>query len=362
MPVELRMPDLATTDSAITVTRWLVGVGQAVARGQPMLEVETDKAAMEVEAYLDGTLSEILAQPGDTVEAGQVIARLAIEAGQGVASAAPVAIPAAAAPVQAAPVMPGPARAKAGLFARNRQAAAVMSPHGAITPPDGAAAAPAQSAALPLSVAARTAALRLQESKQTIPHFYLQRSANAEPMRARRQAALPRAPVWDAFFVAAVARALGEYSKLACRWDNGQLVPQSTDSIGVAVDLEDELFVVSVPRAAARTPEDISDCIRADVDRLRRHDPAARRLSRNLMTVTNLGSLGVDAFAAIINPPEAAVLAVGRVAPAVVAVAGRPVVQERVTLTLSVDHRVASGRYAAAFLNRLVALLESITP
>jgi pyruvate dehydrogenase E2 component (dihydrolipoamide acetyltransferase) len=211
-----------------------------------------------------------------------------------------------------------------------------------------------------LSLAARTAARRLQESKQTVPHFYLQTSANAEALLARRAAALPLKLAWDAFFVWAVNRALKAFPKLACRFENEQLLPQESDSIGVAVDLDGDLYVVAVAAAAGQTLEQISAALRTAVESLRRNDSGARCRTRNVMTITNLGMTGVEAFAAIINPPEAAILAIGKVAPVVVAVDGRPVVQNRVTLTLSVDHRVASGKYAAEFLQHLVAELEAV--
>jgi pyruvate dehydrogenase E2 component (dihydrolipoamide acetyltransferase) len=357
MLIDLKMPDLATTEAEITILRWLVEVGEAVAQGQPVVEVETDKAAMEVEAYAAGTLSEILAQPGESVDVGQVIARLAVQ------GPAPASADSAAAPVPPLPAPPPaaagptPAAAKGGMFARNRQAAAAGSaapaPAASVTPP-------APPPGLPLNATAAAVARRMQESKQTIPHFYLQMTAAAEPLLARRAAALPLKLAWDAFFVYAVARALVAFPKLGCHWDSGHLLPAENDSIGVAVDLDDDLFVVSVPDASAKTPEQISEHIRTAVDALRRHDPEARRLTHNRMTVTNLGMTGVDAFAAIINPPEAAVLAVGKIGPAVVAENGLPVVRQRVTLTLSVDHRVANGRYAAGFLSHVVAALESL--
>ena len=357
MQIDLKMPDLATTDSEIKVVRWLLDVGATVARGQPVLEVETDKAAMEVEAYAAGTLREILAHPGAAVEVGQTIARLEVAVAADGDRGTPASPAAAVPPPTQVPPAPAGATAvaprKGGLFARNRQAAGIPAPAPEPTP-DSSPVLP------PLSLAARTAARRLQESKQTVPHFYLQTSANAEALLARRAGALPTKLAWDAFFVWAASRALTVFPKLACRFENEQLLPQGTDSIGVAVDLDGDLYIVAVAAAAGKTPEQISAAIRTGVESLRRNDSGARRRTRNLMTVSNLGMTGVDAFAAIINPPEAAILAIGKVGPAVVAVDGRPVVQNRVSLTLSVDHRVASGRYAAEFLQRLVAELESV--
>ena len=99
---------------------------------------------------------------------------------------------------------------------------------------------------IPLSVAQRTAAQRLQLSKQTIPHFYLQTSFDATRIAACREAALPNAPAWDAFFVAAVAKALQHFERFRCRFAGERLVPAETDAVGVAVDVNDELFVVPI--------------------------------------------------------------------------------------------------------------------
>jgi len=356
MQIDLKMPDLGTTESAIKIIRWLVKIGEPVTRGQPMLEVETDKAVMEVEAYTAGMLCAILAQPGDAVEAGQPIARLRVESADGGGSetthkpaAAPVLSVVAPAPAATAATAPK----KGGLFARNRQAA------GMPAPASQAAAGPGQ-VPQPLSLAARTAARRLLVSKQTIPHFYLQTSVNAERMIARRAAALPARLAWEAFFVWAVTRALTAFPKLACRFEDEQLLPQETKTIGVAVDLDGDLYIVPISAAAGTTVEQVSDHIRLAVERLRQNAPEARRISRNLMTITNLGMTGVEAFAAIINPPEAAILAVGKVAPTTVVLDGRIAIQSRATLTLSVDHRVANGRYAAEFLKKVCAELESV--
>ena len=221
-----------------------------------------------------------------------------------------------------------------------------------------AAAAPAAAAGTPLSTPHRVMARRMQESKQTIPHFYLQTSANASAMVARR-AAEPAKLAWDAFFVRAVARALGRFDRFRCRSDGQRLTPAETDAVGVAVDHEGELFVIPIASPAAKTIEQISAEIRQGVDRLRGGDPDARRIRPALMTVTNLGVSNVESFTAIINPPEAAILGVGRVKPTPVARPDGSVgVEPRCTLTLSVDHRVASGKYAGDFLAAIVAEIE----
>ena len=234
------------------------------------------------------------------------------------------------------------------MFARNRQKAAE------------AAAGPTTAAPLALSLAQRTVAKRMQESKQTIPHFYLQTSVNAEPMRARRAAAAGEKPVWDAFIAHAAGKALKQFDRLCTSFRDGALIPQAVDAVGIAVDLDGDLYVVQVTAPAAKTPEQISTEIRALVQRLRDGDPEVRRVRPGNLTISNLGATGVEAFVPIVNPPEAAILGVGAVAPAVVALDGQVAIQNRVTLTLAVDHRVVNGRYAADFLQSVVRELEAV--
>ncbi len=332
MEIEFKMPDLATTDSEIKVIRWLVETGQPVKRGQVLLEVETDKATMEVESIATGWLKAICARPGDALSAGQLLAVIGDEA------------PSAAAPVTPAPATPKPA---GGMFARNRAAAT--------TPATKLARQP-----IPLSAAQQTAARRLQQSKQTIPHFYLQTSANAEPMLKRRNAEPARNVAWDAFFMHAAGKALKKFERLCCRFETDRLVPAEIDAVGVAVDFEGELFVATITDPAAKTPEQISDELRSLVARVRAGDAEARRLRPANLTITNLGGTGVETFAAIVNPPEVAILAFGRAAPVAVVREGAVVAQTRLTLTLSADHRVVNGKYAAGFLDAVVQELESL--
>jgi pyruvate dehydrogenase E2 component (dihydrolipoamide acetyltransferase) len=341
----ITMPDLATTGSAVRILRWLVKPGEAVTRGQPLLEVETDKAAMEVESIVTGTLVSTHFAEGDEVSVGAVMAVVNAASPTPTAARAPTPVQAAA-PVSAPPK---PANAPTGMFARNRAKAT------APTPPAAAAGAPRPT----LSPAQLVAARRLQQSKQTIPHFYLQLSANAGSMLAQRQAALPEKPVWDAFFVRAVAVALQQYNRFACRFEDGALVPQASDAIGVAVDVADDLRVIYIARAATKTIAAISAEIRAGAEKLRRGESLPQSAqSGGAVTITNLGSTGVETFSAIINPPEAAILAIGAVAPQLVPVDGQAVVQHRVQLTLSADHRVVNGKYAAGFLAAVVREIE----
>jgi pyruvate dehydrogenase E2 component (dihydrolipoamide acetyltransferase) len=349
MQLEMRMPDLATTESEIRIVRWIIQPGENVRRGQPLLEVETDKATMEVESVASGILREVCCPIDEAVSVGQVIAVLEVEgvAPHGASQAvAPEAKPEeVAAPVSTEPAVQA-AGGPAGMFARNR-ARAVM---------------PASSKdVIPLTVAQRVAAKRLQESKQTVPHFYLQTSVNASAMIALREAAQPVPLAWDAFFVLAVAKAIARFDRFRCRLESERLVPVESDAIGVAVDHDDELYVISVASPATKTVEQVSDAIRRSVALLRKGDPESRRIRPALLTVTNLGGCNVESFIPIVNPPESAILGVGRVLPTPVARDDGSIgVEHRCTLTLSVDHRVASGRYAGQFLGEIVRELESL--
>ena len=354
MRFEMKMPDLATTDSEIRIVRWMIEPGQRIERGQPLLEVETDKASMEVESVASGVLVEVRAAAEKAVSVGQVIAVFEVEAPTKASGAPPLQAPSEESLLsQAAPRLQAREGADQnqrprGMFARNRAAAAAV------------AASSAALAGIPLSVAQRVAARRLQESKQTVPHFYLQTSVNASAVVARREAAEGVRPAWDAFFVLAAARAIARFDRFRYRLNGERLVLAETDAIGVAVDEGNELYVVPIASPATKTVEQISAEIRQSVERLRSGDPESRRIRPALLTVTNLGVCKVEAFFPIINPPEAAILGVGRVMPApVVKSDGSIGVEPRCTLTLSVDHRMISGKYAGDFLAAIVEELES---
>ena len=238
------------------------------------------------------------------------------------------------------------------MFARNRETAAHRVTAGPVSAKlvEG----------IPLSAARLAAGRRLQHSKQTIPHFYLQTSANAGAMIARREAA-PEKLVWEAFFVHAASRVLPQFEQLAHRLENGSLRPANTSAIGVAADIEGDLFVIPVEAPAQKTIEEISGEIRAAAAALRRNEPGSRKSQPGCLTITNLGGANVETFAAIINPPEAAILAIGKVRPVVVPRGETSfAVEQRVNLTLSVDHRIVSGKYAADFLGAVVAEIEQL--
>jgi pyruvate dehydrogenase E2 component (dihydrolipoamide acetyltransferase) len=328
MELVMKMPDLSTTDSAIKLVRWLVQPGQSVKRGQPLCEIETDKAASEVESIVTGVLKEYRAQPGEMVTVGQEIALF--ETGT---TSAPASSNAPAA-------TKGP-----GLFARNRA--------------DVPASIPAPAPAIVLSQSQQTLGRRLQASKQNIPHFYLQTSASAEGIVRRRNAATPK-PVWEAFFVSAIGKVLKDFERIRWRLGNGGVSAAPNSDIGVAVDVKGDLFVATVAAPPSVSVEEISREIRAKVQQIEDGAADARGIRPAAITITNLGASCIEAFAAIINPPEVAILAIGRIGPVPVVQDGRVAVQNRVALTLSVDHRVVNGKYAADFLGAIIREIESV--
>ena len=374
MNIEMTLPDISTTGSAVRIIQWLVEPGQKVNRGQLLLEVETDKSVMEVEAYLDGILLEILVDADSEVEVGQAIAVITTEvvpsAAQGLAGTGSESnLPASSTSTILQASEPTPKenpQARISMFARNRQKKDQESDK----PIPGAPAAretlqtvpsPTESPdVISQSIAQRVAAQRMQESKQTIPHFYLHSSANAESAANRRNTALGEKPSWDACFVYAVGKALKKYPRMCVSYIDGQLRSQPVDAVGLAVDFDGDLFVCPIVNPGVKTPEIISAEIVSWIQRLKEGDQQVRKVQPANLTVTNLGAVGIESFTAVINPPEAAILAVGKVSPTVVALDRQVVIQNRVKLTLSVDHRVVNGRYAGEFLTEIIREFESL--
>ncbi len=257
MDVEMRMPDLATTGSPIKVLRWLVDVGHYVRRGEPLLEVETDKAIMQVESVISGRLSSVSAGEGDEVEAGKTIALFATDSAVvGVAVRAQETTPATAETAPEPPAArdrdPAAAGRRPSFFARNREVRARGGRGPAITGPND------RPRTISLSVPQRVVARRMEHSKQTIPHFYLQTSANAAAVAARRKALAGEPIAWDAFFVHAAGKALRRFERLTYRFEEDRLVSQGDDAVGLAVDLQGDLFTLAIERPADKGLEVIS--------------------------------------------------------------------------------------------------------
>jgi pyruvate dehydrogenase E2 component (dihydrolipoamide acetyltransferase) len=366
MPAEVIMPALGMAQETGKVLRWLKAEGETVVKGEPLLEIETDKVTVELEAPSDGTLAGVRAAEGDEVPVGQAIA-FVLAAGESVpenVASAPVT----AAPVsgngEVVPVTIGdsrPRRALASPKAR-RIAAERGLDLGAVTGsgPSGvivAADVERGTAAPATSSLWRTMAERTTAAWQTTPHFYLRRAVDASGLQAWRN---DHAGVSHTdLLVKLVAEALGRHPRVNSTWRDGTIVPYDGINVAIAVATDDGLIVPVVHGAdglelaeiAARRQELVAA---AREGRLRPQD-----VSGGSFTISNLGMYGVDSFDAIVNAPQAAILAVGRIADRIVAVDGQPAVRPVLELSVSFDHRVVDGARGAEFLDTLALLLEA---
>ncbi|HVC86265.1 MAG TPA: dihydrolipoamide acetyltransferase family protein [Gaiellaceae bacterium] len=368
MPSDVIMPALGMAQETGKVLRWLKAEGDAVEKGEPLLEIETDKVTVEIEAPATGVLAGVRAAEGDDVPVGETIAFL-LAAGESLAAVAPAptTLDVREAPAPAEPV--GRRRALASPKARrlaaergvDLDALAGSGPGGAVLAAD-VTAPPDRAGGAAVSGIWRVMAERTTESWRTVPHFYLRREVDAsrlENWRAvtRAKPGQERTSHTD-LLVKLVAEALRRHPRVNSTWRDGTIVPGERINVGIAVAVEEGLVVPVVH----------------DVDRLSVADTVVRRIelvdaaragrltpqdvSGGTFTVSNLSMFGVDSFDAIVNAPQAAILAVGRIADRVVAVSGRPEVRPTLNLSVSFDHRVVDGARGAEFLETLASLIE----
>ena len=409
---EIHMPRLSDTMEEGVISTWVKKVGDKVASGDVLVEIETDKAVMEFEAYEDGFLVKQNFSEGDTVPIGEVIGFIADSPDAVPEEAAAPAAPATEAPKEEpkeeaaaapAPVADEPAgeRPRTSPLARRLAKEYGLDitkiqgsgPKGRIVradieaAKDGSAAqatpaAPAPSAPAPAAQAAPTQdevrgseevktsnvrkviARRLTESKQTVPHFYLRRSIDAEALKAFRgqiNEQLSSTGVKVSFndlIVKACATALKLHPEVNTSWINDTLVQHHRTNVGVAVAVDAGLVVPVLHDTDKATLSEISTRTRELAGKARDNKLKPQEMSGGTFSVSNLGMFGIDSFSAVINPPEAAILAVGAMRPEAVVVDGEVAVRNRIALELSVDHRAVDGAVGAAFLKELAEILE----
>lgn len=386
------LPKLGLTMDEGRLVAWLKKEGDHVEAGEVLFEVETDKATMEVESPVAGYVRRLLAAAGDEVPVTAVIALIATTADEPITDpAAPVAalepallVAPAPAPAGAPPgtpderVVASPAARKRAAelgvdLARVRparggrisiedvEAAGTAGPAG--TPPGasggGPAAPDAAAVRAPLSRMRRVIAERMTRSFRDVPQFSVSRDVDMTAAGAARTAA---GVSYADVLIWAVARTLLDHPRLTMRYDPEGLIPGDGIHLGIAVALDDGLLVPVLRDADTKELAAISRERSALQEGARAGKLAADALAGAVLTISNLGAHGVDRFTAIVNPPEAAILAVGRVRDQVIARAGVAVVAPIVSLTLSVDHRVADGAEAASFLADLAGRLEGGLP
>jgi pyruvate dehydrogenase E2 component (dihydrolipoamide acetyltransferase) len=412
MPIDVTMPQLSPTMTEGRLAKWLKKEGDEIRAGDVIAEVETDKATMEMEAFDEGVLTEILIQEGEKAPVNAVIAVLggdsAASAPAPVAAAAPAvkeSAPAAPAPVAAAaaPVSTSGERLKVSPLARkiaaeqgiDLNAVAGSGPAGRIVKKDlagataapaaakpaapapvaAAPAAPASAAILPvakdgdqiveLSSMRKVIASRLLTSKQTIPHFYLHVEVDAAPLMALRKQVNDQATqthgnkyTVNDFILKAVINASQTVPAVNASFAGDKIVNFKHVGLSVAIAVEDGLVTPVIKEAETKSLLQISREVKDFAVRAKDKKLKPAEFDGGTITVSNLGAWGIESFDAIVNPPQAAILSVGAAIEKPVVKNGQIVPGLRMNLGLSCDHRVVDGAVAAQFLSEIKKLVE----
>ena len=412
MATEVVMPKLGLTMETGTIGAWLVATGAAVVKGQPLLEIITDKVTMEVEAQADGHLLKTFYAEGEEVAVSQLIGLIGTPeediSAYGEAEADPTPIPSA----EHIETTPGPdptmvsnetgpepavssgerphraspkarkiaaergidLRTLTGSGAGGRVVSADLEGVGAASVAttrsnEGGQPSVAQLDTggllgdfVALNPAERVAADRLTESYRQTPHIHLLMDVSALWLEQFRQGYRleGKSISYNDLIVSATARALGDFPRINSHYSPGGYVPQKEINIGVAVAADRGLVVPVLRQVDQKTVEEVAEASVRLVDQARRGALSLDDMQGGTFTISNLGMLGVSRFTAIINPPQVAILAVGAIERRVVALDGDAVaVRPFLTLTLAADHRVVDGALGARFLGRLRDILQT---
>ena len=406
----IEMPKLSDTMTVGTLIKWLKKEGDPVKSGDMLAEVETDKATMELESFFDGTLLAIfvkagsqvplgaalcaIGKPGEKVDAPTPKSAAALPEAQPAVAPVAVATPAPAPVAPAAlpePVALSSGRIKVSPLARKLAAEKGVNlttlkgsgPGGRILrvdvlagPAKGAPSPSLTSSTLsskgpiqddklvPVSNMRGTIARRLVESKTQIPHFYLDIEVDAGPLlelRAQLNAALEKDGVKlsvNDFVLKASAEALRRVPAVNCSWEGTAVRQHPAAHVSFAVAIEDGLITPVIRDAHLKTLFAISTEAKALGKRAKDKKLTPAEFTGGTFCVSNLGMMGIDRFCAIINPPNAAILAVGTTVRKPVVKGDQIVIGQRMTITLSADHRVVDGAVGATYLAALRDLLE----
>ena len=408
MATDVIMPALGVAQEKGTLLNWLKAEGQPVTKGEPLMEVETDKATVEIEAPASGILANVIASPGDEVPVGNRIAVILApgetatptaaqdphpfpkgegtnqsrplpqrkEAGEGrpgTSTPTPPAEPAASTTSDGGRVLASPAAKR---IAREKGIDLAMlhgsGPEGSILAEDVLRAAPEETSphvepsgakeVVPLSPMRRIVGQRMTQSKQTAPHFYVSMDIDMTKVSRLRAEWKDRgensvASIND-FILHTCARALKDFPSLNSTYTEQGIMMHADINIGTAVALEEGLVVPVIRNADRLSLVELVRQSRELIDKAQKKKLFPLDYEGGTFTVSNLGMFGADSFIAIINPPQCAILAVGRVAPRVVAEGDAIAIRSLMTATLSADHRVVDGAIAARFLQEVRRLLE----
>jgi pyruvate dehydrogenase E2 component (dihydrolipoamide acetyltransferase) len=391
MAISVVMPALEMAQETGKLLAWRKNEGDQVTKGEPLLEIETDKAVVEVEAPGDGVLAAVTAKVGDEIPVGRTIAWL-VKPGE----MAPTAEAAQKSPSARATSSPDrAATAVSSGESRSAVAGPQISPKarrlakelgvdfskikgtgadGVINAEDvrafadanvcAAAGATAQPESL--SAVARLMAERTTQSWTTVPHFFLSRDLDAAALSEFQKAQAAQMEKAGAgklsttdVLVGLVAQVLQKHPRINSSWADGTIKPNKSINISVAMAVKDGVVSAVIHDAQTKTLVEICAKRQELTELARNNKLRPADISGGTFTISNLGMFKVDAFTAVIPQPQAAILAVGGIRDRVVAVNGKPAVRPVMTITLSSDHRVIDGARAAEFLRGLAdAILE----
>lgn len=390
MAFSVVMPALEMAQETGKLIAWRKKEGDRVSKGEPLLEIETDKAVVEVEAPADGVLAGIKAWEGAEIPVGQTIAWIVAPGEQAPSdgpssTAAPAAravshtrlepphvgppAPSASAPPSNAKISPK-ARRLAKELGVNIAVVRGSGPGGEILASDvqAAASSPAGTIAdekqsgkieVPTSLG-RIMAERTTESWTTVPHFFVSREIDATTLNEYREHVVGQIGSTDQvrvthtdLLVALVARVLLKHPRLNASWTAEGIRLHDHVHMAIAIAVSDGVVAAVIPNAHTASLAEIALHRREVAERARAGKLRPADIADATFTISNLGMYKVDHFSAIITPPQAAILAVGTIVDRVVAVEDKPAVRPMMTLTISCDHRIADGARAAMFLAEL---------
>src|SRR5262245_24077802 len=382
MATSVVMPALEMAQETGKIVSWLKKEGDAIRKGEMLLEVETDKAVVEIEATADGVLAGIKSKEGDVVPVGTTIAWL-VAPGEQPPAESPTSVPAAR--TMTATSSPSPAMPRESKPAETSQSGVQISPKARRlakekgvdiskirgTGPDGTitsedvlkaaeapAEAPSQTPSAALSAVARLMAERTTQSWTQVPHFFLVREVDAGALIELRAKLGVTVVTHTDLLVAVTAKVLAKHPKVNASWDNSGIRLNPGINISIAMAVQDGVVGAVIPNADKASVTDIASQRKELTERARSGKLKPADVTGGTFTITNLGMYNVDAFNAIIAPPQAGILAFGRISDRVVALNGQPAVRPMMTLTLSGDHRVIDGAQAAVFLNDLAEAIR----
>jgi len=414
---EIIMPKVGDAMSEGKVVRWYKNAGDAVKKGEPLLEIETDKVNLDLEAESDGTLADVRAKEGDMVPVGETLARV-LGAGEKAPEPAKVeekpaepeqqrrttdkkdafkhttgeyheaieqkgprrdrtapetnvvAMPQSGGRLRSSPL----ARKMASELGVSLDSVQGSGPRGRIIAADvknaqgrGATASAAQplpsleTKIIPLSAMRRTIAKRLSESTGPIPHFYLTADYDVTNLlEVRRQLSeMTGAKLsLNDFIIRAVALALRSHPQVNASWGDDAITQHGEVHVGVAVATPEGLITPVIRNADQKSVSDIATEVRALADKAKNRKLKPEEYQGSTFTISNLGAWGIEEFTAIINPPNAAILAIGAAEARPVAIDRQIVVRDRMKVTMSCDHRLVDGAIGADFLRTLRQLIE----